>query len=227
MTPSPSLLPDCVETPSEGDCSVETHIRRWFSASCGHVFVTLCTRVSRVMDDLWTEWGSYQEWLSSVTLASLRHRPVECFSDVGETLQFRLLISGNDRTSLDPPLHTHTLSLPHSSVIHEWKRSLVFTVTAGLLLHYEQTQGCGEEADRRTSSLVSSAEPKEREQAGFGFGWCDKIISSVKRKLNVPYRKKRKQVTTSVKKYFFRVLQNLIGLIKVGCFVHQLQKDLI
>lgn len=114
------------------------------------VLVTLCTRVSWVMDDLWVAWGSYQELLSSVTLARFGRRPVECFSTwakpqrtEGDAFKVRLLIFGNGRTSLHPPLHTHTLWLPHSSVIREWKRNLVFTVTARLLFHPGQTQGCG------------------------------------------------------------------------------------
>lgn len=85
----------------------------------------------------------------------------------GDVLKIRHLISGYDRTSLHPPhTHTHTFPLPHSSVIREWKRNLVFTVTARLLLHCEQTQGCGKEADRRTSSLVSTVKPEEQEQIG-------------------------------------------------------------
>lgn len=61
------------------------------------------------------ERGSYQELLSAVTLERFRRRPVECFLNVGETPQrtgggdvLRVLIFGTDRTSLHPPLHTHT-----------------------------------------------------------------------------------------------------------------------
>ena len=57
------------------------------SAHCGRVLVTLCSRVSLVVDDLWMERGSYQELLSAVTLARFRHRPVECFLNVGKTPQ--------------------------------------------------------------------------------------------------------------------------------------------
>lgn len=64
------------------------------------------------------ERGSYQELLSAVTLERYRRRPVECFLNVGETPQrtgggdvLRVLIFGTDRTSLHPPLHTHTHTL--------------------------------------------------------------------------------------------------------------------
>lgn len=43
------------------------------------VLVTLCTRVSRVMDNLRMEWGMYEELLSRVTLMSFRRQPVEFF----------------------------------------------------------------------------------------------------------------------------------------------------
>lgn len=53
------------------------------SAHYSCVLVTLCTQISRVMDNLRMEWekggGMYKELLSRVTLMSFRRRPMEFF----------------------------------------------------------------------------------------------------------------------------------------------------
>lgn len=135
MTPSPHCCLTCQETPNEGDCCEETHVQRCFSAHYP-VLVTLCTRVSWVMDDLWMEWGSYQELLSSVTLTSFRRRPVECFSTWAKPRKqkrmcfksaFLFLVTAG-LPSILPFTHTHTdFRLPHSAVIHVEKESSIYS----------------------------------------------------------------------------------------------------
>ncbi len=68
------------------------------------------------------EWGSYQELLSSMTLASFQHQPMKSFSTwakrrgaEGDVPKVQPFISGNGRTSLHPPLHnTHMHTHCHS-----------------------------------------------------------------------------------------------------------------
>lgn len=84
----------------------------------------------------------------------------------GMSLKYNLFLVWTGLPSVLPnPPHTHIyLCLPHSAVIREWKRNLVFTVTSRLLLQHEQTQGYREEVARLTSSLTSTAEPREQGQ---------------------------------------------------------------
>lgn len=111
--------------------------------------------------------GSYRELFSGVTLVSFRRRPVECSPTWAKSPHNRrgmcskllfLVTAGLPPPSSPVNLHTDTFSLPRSEVIHEWKRNLVFTVRARLLLHHEQSQGCG--VGGLTSSPISSVEPK-------------------------------------------------------------------
>lgn len=129
------------------------------------------------MGDLWTERGRDQRWLSGVTLTGFfgagrwnafqRGRNPGDQEGMCSKPRFLFLVTAAlPSLLLLPSTHTHKhFLLPHSSVIRKCKkRNLVFAETARLLLHHEQSQGCGEEADRRTSSLVSTPEPEEREQ---------------------------------------------------------------
>lgn len=74
------------------------------------VLVTLCTRESWVVDDLWTEWGELSGIIQRRDLGEFSAPAGGMLSNVGEKPTQRkgdvlkALISGYSRTSLHPPL---------------------------------------------------------------------------------------------------------------------------